>query len=97
MLTCVAIYNFAIVEALELEFKAGMTVVSGETGAGKSIMVDALCLCLGGRTDAAVVRHGEKKRIFAPLSTLHNTHTSSSGWQRETPRTRPELYVTARH
>ncbi|KZN15177.1 DNA repair protein RecN [Marinomonas sp. TW1] len=61
MLTSIAISNFAIVESLELEFKQGMTVISGETGAGKSIMVDALSLCLGDRTDASVVRHGEKK------------------------------------
>ncbi|PYF81117.1 DNA replication and repair protein RecN [Marinomonas alcarazii] len=61
MLTSIAISNFAIVESLELEFKKGMTVISGETGAGKSIMVDALSLCLGDRTDAAVVRHGQKK------------------------------------
>ncbi|ADZ89860.1 DNA repair protein RecN [Marinomonas mediterranea] len=61
MLTSIAISNFAIVESLELELKKGMTVISGETGAGKSIMVDALSLCLGGRTDAGVVRHGEKK------------------------------------
>ncbi|MBM6552188.1 DNA repair protein RecN [Marinomonas ostreistagni] len=61
MLTSIAISNFAIVESLELELKHGMTAISGETGAGKSIMVDALSLCLGGRTDAGVVRHGEKK------------------------------------
>lgn len=61
MLTSIAISNFAIVESLELELKSGMTAISGETGAGKSIMVDALSLCLGGRTDAGVVRHGEKK------------------------------------
>lgn len=61
MLTSIAITNFAIVDTLELEFKKGMTVISGETGAGKSIMVDALSLCLGGRTDAAVVRHGKEK------------------------------------
>ena len=61
MLTSIAIKNFAIVEALELELKQGMTVISGETGAGKSIMVDALSLCLGARTDSRVVRHGENK------------------------------------
>lgn len=61
MLNSISITNFAIVESLELEFKKGMTVISGETGAGKSIMVDALSLCLGGRTDSAVVRHGEAK------------------------------------
>lgn len=61
MLTSIAISNFAIVDSLELEFKKGMTVIPGETGAGKSIMVDALSICLGNRTDAAVVRHCEKK------------------------------------
>lgn len=61
MLTSIAISNFAIVDTLDLELKNGMTAISGETGAGKSIMVDALSLCLGGRTDAGVVRHGEKK------------------------------------
>lgn len=61
MLTGITISNFAIVESLELELKEGMTVISGETGAGKSIMVDALALCLGGRTDSSVVRHGEAR------------------------------------
>ena len=61
MLVSIAISNFAIVDTLDLEFKTGMTVISGETGAGKSIMVDALSLCLGCRTDASVVRHGEKR------------------------------------
>lgn len=75
MLTSIAISNFAIVESLELEFKQGMTVISGETGAGKSIMVDALSLCLGDRTDAAVVRHGEKKAdISASFDIQHYSH-----------------------
>ncbi|MCB5161567.1 DNA repair protein RecN [Marinomonas algarum] len=75
MLTSIAIANFAIVESLELEFKKGMTVISGETGAGKSIMVDALSLCLGDRTDAAVVRHGQKKAdISASFDIQHYPH-----------------------
>lgn len=75
MLISIAISNFAIVESLELEFKQGMTVISGETGAGKSIMVDALSLCLGDRTDAAVVRHGEKKAdISASFDIQHYPH-----------------------
>ncbi|WP_321160274.1 MULTISPECIES: AAA family ATPase [Marinomonas] len=84
MLTSIAISNFAIVESLELEFKKGMTVISGETGAGKSIMVDALSLCLGDRTDAAVVRHGEKKRILAPALTYNSTRMYKNGWKKET-------------
>ncbi|MBR7887654.1 DNA repair protein RecN [Marinomonas sp. A79] len=72
MLTSIAITNFAIVESLELEFKKGMTVISGETGAGKSIMVDALSLCLGDRTDAAVVRHGQKKADISASFDIQN-------------------------
>ncbi|TPE50859.1 DNA repair protein RecN [Maribrevibacterium harenarium] len=72
MLTSIAISNFAIADNLDLEFKPGMTVISGETGAGKSIMVDALSLCLGGRTDAAVVRYGEKKSDLCATFDISN-------------------------
>lgn len=61
MLTHLSIHNFAIVERLELELERGMTVVSGETGAGKSIMIDALQLALGGRADSGAVRSGTGK------------------------------------
>jgi DNA repair protein RecN (Recombination protein N) len=58
MLSALSIRNFVIVEALDLEFAAGFTVVTGETGAGKSILIDALLLALGERGDADVVRDG---------------------------------------
>jgi DNA repair protein RecN (Recombination protein N) len=61
MLTALHIRDFAIVEALELELGPGMTVLTGETGAGKSILVDALGLALGGRADSAVVRSGRER------------------------------------
>lgn len=61
MLSHLSIHNFAIVENLELELNRGMTVVSGETGAGKSIMIDALQLALGGRADSGAVRSGANK------------------------------------
>ena len=58
MLHRLAIRDFVIVDALEIELGAGFTVLTGETGAGKSILVDALQLALGGRGDAGVVREG---------------------------------------
>ncbi len=61
MLRALAIRDFVIVERIELEFVAGFTVLTGETGAGKSILIDALALALGERGDAATVRQGADK------------------------------------
>ena len=61
MLTRLAIADFAVVRAAELEFGPGMTVISGETGAGKSLLVDALGFLCGQRADAGVVRHGAER------------------------------------
>ncbi|MBE0619177.1 MAG: DNA repair protein RecN [Burkholderiales bacterium] len=58
MLRTLSIRDFVIVDSLELEFHAGFTVLTGETGAGKSILIDALALTLGERADAAAVRAG---------------------------------------
>jgi DNA repair protein RecN (Recombination protein N) len=61
MLRTLAIRDFVIVDQLELELASGFTVFTGETGAGKSILIDALALALGGRGDASVVREGAAK------------------------------------
>ncbi|SDO07653.1 DNA repair protein RecN [Pseudomonas jinjuensis] len=61
MLVHLSVHNYAIVEHLDLELAAGMTVITGETGAGKSIMLDALGLALGDRADSGVVRPGADK------------------------------------
>ncbi|MEC9483351.1 MAG: DNA repair protein RecN [Halomonas sp.] len=61
MLVQLAIRDFAIVDSLDLDLHGGMTAITGETGAGKSILLDALGLCLGERADAGSVRHGAKR------------------------------------
>ena len=52
----ITLRDFVIVQALELELQSGFTVLTGETGAGKSILIDALQLALGARSDAGVTR-----------------------------------------
>ena len=61
MLTELTVSNYAIAEKVELNFNRGMTALTGETGAGKSIVLDALGLAMGGRADAGAVRHGAKR------------------------------------
>ncbi|WP_066193052.1 MULTISPECIES: DNA repair protein RecN [Gracilibacillus] len=61
MLTELSIRNFAIIDELSISFNKGLTVLTGETGAGKSIVIDALGLLIGGRGSVEYVRHGEKK------------------------------------
>jgi DNA repair protein RecN (Recombination protein N) len=65
MLRTLTIRDFVIVDAIELEFSSGFSVFTGETGAGKSILIDALQLALGGRGDASVVREGAPKADIA--------------------------------
>ena len=61
MLTQLTVSNYAIAERVELHFHQGMTALTGETGAGKSIVLDALGLAMGGRADAGAVRYGAKR------------------------------------
>ncbi|GAB4413271.1 MAG: DNA repair protein RecN [Sideroxydans sp.] len=72
MLKHLSIRDFVIVEALDLEFSGGFTALTGETGAGKSILIDALQLVLGERADAALVRVGcERAEIAAEFDIAH--------------------------
>ncbi|WP_415754678.1 DNA repair protein RecN [Pseudomonas leptonychotis] len=72
MLVHLSVHNYAIVEHLDLELDAGMSVISGETGAGKSIMLDALGLTLGDRADSGVVRPGADKADILASFDLSN-------------------------
>ncbi len=65
MLRSLAIHDFVIVDSIEIELAAGFSVFTGETGAGKSILIDALTLALGGRADASVVREGAARADIA--------------------------------
>ena len=70
MLQRLEIHNFAIIQSLSVEFGPGFSVITGETGAGKSIAIDALGLCLGDRADAAMVRPNEEKAEIVALFQL---------------------------
>ncbi len=77
MLAHLSVNNFAIVKSLQLELSQGMTTITGETGAGKSIAIDALGLCLGGRAEASMVRQGEEKtEVSAAFSLDNNIHAT---------------------
>lgn len=67
MLVSLSVQQFVIVEQLDLDFSQGFTVMTGETGAGKSILIDALDLLLGGRGDATVVREKAAKADLCAL------------------------------
>ena len=82
MLTHIHIWNFAIVEALDIELESSLSVLTGETGAGKSILLDALGLALGDRADSTVIRHGENR---AEISVTFDTSKAinAEAWLKE--------------
>ncbi len=72
MLTHLYISNIVLIEKLNLEFGAGLNILTGETGAGKSILMDALALALGARSDAGLVRHGcDSASVIAEFDTIN--------------------------
>ncbi len=75
MLSHIRIRDFAIIEQLEFDLSPGLTVITGETGAGKSIMIDAIGLVLGDRAEASQVRHGAKKAEITLTVHLQNQET----------------------
>ena len=73
MLLEISIKNFAIIEAISLNFEKGMTVLTGETGAGKSIIIDAMNMMLGARATTDVIRHGAPKADIEGLFSVENS------------------------
>ncbi|UTH10606.1 DNA repair protein RecN [Macrococcoides canis] len=72
MLVSLSIQQFAIIESLEIELKNGLTVLSGETGAGKSIIIDAIGQLIGMRASQTMVRHGEQKAVVEGVFDIEN-------------------------
>lgn len=82
MLNSLQVRDFAIVEKIDIEFDRGMTVLTGETGAGKSILIDALGLVLGERGGARLVRDGAKRAEFAAEFDV-SAHAEAAAWLTE--------------
>ncbi|MCS5592772.1 MAG: DNA repair protein RecN [Gammaproteobacteria bacterium] len=72
MLSQLSVKNLAVVEKLDLDFSSGMSTVTGETGAGKSILLQALSLTLGRRGDSTLVRHGKDKAEVSAVFDVNN-------------------------
>ena len=86
MLLEISIKNFAIIEEISLNFEQGMTVLTGETGAGKSIIIDAMNMMLGSRATTDVIRHGAAKAEIEGLFSLENSRAlreifEEQGWE----------------
>ena len=78
MLDSLNIKNLVVVEDLNIDFKSGMTVITGETGAGKSIIVQALGMIAGNRSDVSLVRSGAKKAEISASFIICLLYTSPS-------------------
>ena len=82
MLSLIRVANYAVIDEVELEFASGFSVMTGETGAGKSILVDALGLALGDRADASAVRQGAERAEISVLFECPPGHAALQ-WLRE--------------
>ena len=93
MLAEIKVKNFAIIEDIEVSFSPNMTVLTGQTGAGKSLIIDAISLLLGARADLDMIRYGETESLisatFNNLSSFTKESISNLGYQFE-----DELVIT---
>ncbi|MEY8365622.1 DNA repair protein RecN [Anaerovoracaceae bacterium 41-7] len=71
MINHISIQNFAIIENTEIDFEEGLNIITGETGSGKSIVIEAISLALGSRADSAFVRHGAQKAVVQLAGELY--------------------------
>ena len=94
MLAQLTISNFAIVRELEIDFHSGMTAITGETGAGKSIAIDALGLCLGGRA-GDMVRTGAARADLCARFSLKTHLPPCAGWKQTSSKTDVSVYFAA--
>ena len=78
MLVELSIRNFILIDRLDLSFNDGLTVLSGETGAGKSILLDALSLAIGGRGDTALIRHKKDQAVVTASFEIKNHEVLAS-------------------
>ena len=72
MLLSITINNYTLVESLEIEFEKGTTAITGETGAGKSLVLDALGMALGDRADTDTIRHGKPRAEITATFDVNN-------------------------
>ncbi len=89
MLTKLNISNFLLIDKIELDFNSGLTVITGETGSGKSIIIDALMLIFGARANSEIIRKGSNQAIFAAEFTIKDNSTVQE-WLQENDLTNPD-------
>ena len=77
MLARLSIRDIVLIERLDIEFSRGLAVLTGETGAGKSILLDAFALALGGRGDASLVRHGAEQGQVTATFDVPKSHPAA--------------------
>ena len=72
MLTSISIKNYALINELHIDFSSGLSIITGETGAGKSILLGALGLVLGNRADSSTLKNTNKKCVIEAIVSIHS-------------------------
>jgi DNA repair protein RecN (Recombination protein N) len=93
MLTALSIRDIVLIEKLDISLEKGLTVLTGETGAGKSILLDSLGLALGGRGDSSLVRHGAAKGVVTAAFSLPKSHGALAMLEEQGIETEGELVI----